>query len=310
MTTGTPTKTSPATVLPLAMQLEIGRVVQHALAEDLGISPDTVAKLAGTKALNEFDITTHATVPPTQTATAEFILKQTGVLCGLPIAQQVFETIDSGIKFESLAEEGQVFEEIPATIARVKGSAQSLLVAERTALNILQRLSGVATATRQYTKYAQELDIQILDTRKTTPGMRLLEKYAVRCAGGTNHRVGLFDAILIKDNHVSIAGGITAAVERSRATYPNRPVEIEVTNFTELNDALKAKAEKVLLDNMTPKQVKEAVLIVGGRAFIEVSGGVNLDNLQTYLIKGVNAISIGALTHSTRSLDISLEIGG
>lgn len=310
MTTGTPIKTSPATVLPLAMQLEIGRVVQHAIAEDLGISPDTVAKLAGTKELTEFDITTYATVPPTETATAEFVLKQTGVVCGLPIAQQVFETIDASIIFETLTTEGQLFDNIPVTIARVKGPAQSLLVAERTALNILQRLSGVATATRQYTKLAEQFGIQILDTRKTTPGMRQLEKYAVRCAGGTNHRVGLFDAILIKDNHVSIAGGITAAIERSRAAFPNRPVEIEVTNFTELNDALKAKAEKVLLDNMTPKQVKEAVLIVGKRAFIEVSGGVNLDNLESYLIEGVNAISIGALTHSTRSLDISLEIGG
>ena len=310
MTTGAPTKSSPAAILPLAMQLEIGRLVQHALAEDLGISPDTVAKLAGTKALTEFDITTHATVPPTETATGEFILKQTGVVCGLPIAQQVFETVDAGVSFEIIAAEGQTFDHAPATIARVKGSAQSILVAERTALNILQRLSGVATATRQYTKWAQELSIHILDTRKTTPGMRMLEKYAVRCAGGTNHRVGLFDAILIKDNHVSIAGGITAAVERSRATYPNRPVEIEVTNFSELRDALNAKAEKVLLDNMTPEQVKEAVLIVEGRAFIEVSGGVNLENLQTYLIKGVNAISVGALTHSTRSLDISLEIGG
>jgi nicotinate-nucleotide pyrophosphorylase (carboxylating) len=291
------------------MQLEIGRLVQHALAEDLGISPETVGKLAGTKALTEFDITTNATVPPTEMATAEFILKQPGVVCGLPIAQQVFETIDSSIQFESIAREGEVFDETPVIIGRVKGSAQALLVAERTALNILQRLSGVATATRQYTKHAEQLGIKILDTRKTTPGMRLIEKYAVRCAGGTNHRVGLFDAILIKDNHVAIAGGITAAIERSRAKYPNRPVEIEVTNFTELNDALKAKAEKVLLDNMTPKQVKEAVLIVGKRAFIEVSGGVNLDNLETYLIEGVNAISIGALTHSTRSLDISLEIG-
>jgi nicotinate-nucleotide pyrophosphorylase (carboxylating) len=192
----------------------------------------------------------------------------------------------------------------------VQGPAQVLLVAERTALNLLQKLSGVATATREYAKLANPHGIQILDTRKTTPGMRLLEKYAVRCAGGTNHRTGLFDAILIKDNHVSIAGGIKQAIQQSRAKYPNRPVEIEVERLDQLTEALDAKAEKILLDNMTPEQIKEAVRLTGGKAFLEVSGGVNLSNLSTYLIEGVNAISTGAITHSVRSLDISLEIGG
>jgi nicotinate-nucleotide pyrophosphorylase (carboxylating) len=310
MTTGAPTKSTTKTSSQLAMQLEMTRVISNALAEDLGVSPDTVSKLAGTKTLAEFDITTNATVPSNLTATAEFVLKQPGVVCGLSIAQQVFETIDPSIKFESLAGEGQVFDAPPVTIARVQGSAQSILVAERTALNILQRLAGVATATREYSQHAQALHIQILDTRKTTPGMRLLEKYAVQCGGGTNHRIGLFDAILIKDNHVRIAGGITPAIERARAKYPNRAVEVEVTNTNELTLALASKAEKILLDNMTPDQVTDAVRLVEGRAFIEVSGGVNLSNLKSYLIEGVNAISVGALTHSVRSLDISLEIGG
>lgn len=310
MTTGTYTKTSTQSALPLGMQLDIARIVQQALAEDLGVSPETVSKLAGTKSLAEFDITTNSTVPAELTASAEFVLKQPGTVCGLPIAKQVFEAIDPSITFEALAVEGQVFEKVPTTIARVHGSAQAILVAERTALNLLQRLAGVATATREYTQYAQSLNIQILDTRKTTPGLRTLEKYAVRCGGGTNHRVGLFDAILIKDNHVRIAGGIKPAIERSREKYPNRPMEIEVTNANELQQALDARAEKILLDNMTPEQVRESVRLTAGRAFLEVSGGVNLGNLKTYLIEGINAISIGALTHSVRSLDISLEIGG
>jgi nicotinate-nucleotide pyrophosphorylase (carboxylating) len=286
------------------------RVVHAALAEDLGISPDTVSKLAGTKALIEFDITTNSTVPTSEIATAEFVLKQPGVICGLSVAQQVFLTVDPSITFQTIAAEGQAFEDVPAVIATAEGAAQSLLVAERTALNLLQKLCGVATATRVFADKAQDKGIQVLDTRKTTPGMRLLEKYAVRCGGGTNHRVGLFDAILIKDNHVRIAGGITPAIERARTKYSGRPVEIEVTTLQELEQALQAKAEKVLLDNMSPEMIREAVRINARRAFLEVSGGVNQSNFDSYLIEGVNAISMGALTHSVRSLDISLEIGG
>jgi len=294
--------------LGLALQLEITRVIHHALAEDLGISPEAVAKLAGSRTMTEFDLTTTSIVGPAAAATADFVVKQPGVIAGLPIAKQVFETIDPSIQFEIFFEEGSVISQIPTTIARVSGSASTILVAERTALNILQRLCGIATATKQYTDKLTPAGITVLDTRKTTPGMRLLEKYAVHTAGGTNHRIGLFDAVLIKDNHIGIAGSITNAVQKVRAKYRGRPVEVEVTNEAELREALECGAEKILLDNMDPVQIHQSIQIVAGRCFIEVSGGINLSNIDKYLIKGVNAISVGALTHSVRSLDISLEI--
>lgn len=302
--------------MPLAMQLEITRIVHTALAEDLGISPATVAKLAGTQALTDFDATTAATVPPNAKGSGQFVLKQPGTIAGLAIALQVFETVDPSIQFEAAVAEGTSFTEVPQVIAKVKGNARSLLVAERTALNLIQRISGIATATKQYADKAAPHGIQILDTRKTTPGMRMLEKYAVRTGGGTNHRIGLFDAILIKDNHISIAGGVTQAIEKVRTKFPGRPLQVEVTNESQLHEALAMKAEKIMLDNMTPDQIKSAVTLVDDaargntRSFIEVSGGVNLSNIDSYLLKGVDAISIGATTHSVRSLDISLEIEG
>lgn len=304
----TRTRTDQPTASQSPLQLEITRIVHHALAEDLGVSPETIAKLAGTKSLCEFDATTSATVDPKTPATAELVAKQPGVIAALFVAKQVFETVDPATTFEELVPEGSVVSSTPTVIARVKGTAQAILVAERTALNIIQRTCGIATATKQYADKVSKHGILVLDTRKTTPGMRLLEKYAVRIGGGTNHRTGLYDAILIKDNHIRIAGGITAAIKMSRQKHQGTPLEVEVTNQEELQEAIAASAEKILLDNMSPDQIRESVRIIDGRAFIEVSGGVNLSNIDGYLIPGVNAISVGALTHSVRSLDISLEI--
>lgn len=268
-------------------------LIEAWLAEDLGEAGD---------------ITAQATIPEEITAKAALVVKKPGVVAGLTIFERVLKKVDSTIQFEALVPEGTKVDEVPKAVARIQGPSRALLAAERTALNILQRLSGIATVAREYSDLAAPVGIQILDTRKTTPGLRALEKWAVATGGGTNHRFGLFDAILIKDNHIAIAGGVTAAVRSCRTKFPTMPLEVEVTSLEQLKEALGEKAEWIMLDNMSPSTVKEAVQLIDGRAFTEISGGVTLQNLSSYLIPGVDAISIGALTHSVKSIDISLEV--
>jgi nicotinate-nucleotide pyrophosphorylase (carboxylating) len=254
------------------------------------------------------DITTKATVPANLKAQCTILCKEPAVVAGLRIAQSIFTRFDKEITIIRLVEDGTFVEGADTRIATVCGPAGPILSAERLVLNLMQRMSGVATTTRKFVEIAQGSGIQILDTRKTTPGMRQLQREAVRIGGGTNHRFGLFDAILIKDNHVRIAGNVAKAVQLARKAYPDTRIEVEVTNFEEVDMALTERADAILLDNMTPAQVEESVKIINKKAFVEVSGGIALNTIKNYLIAGVDAISCGALTHSAPNIDMSLEV--
>jgi len=225
----------------------------------------------------------------------------------LKIAKLVFKTLDKKIKFSSSLRDGNIL--YPGeVIATLQGEARYLLMGERTALNFLQRLSGIATLTRRFVDRCQNTKVKILDTRKTTPGLRLLEKYAVRVGGGRNHRMGLYDMILIKDNHIAMAGGIDEAIRRAKKSRKKVGLEVEVKNLKELREALGLKVKRIMLDNMGVREVKKAVELAKGTTKLEVSGGINLRNVRKYAETGVDYISIGALTHSARALDISMEI--
>jgi nicotinate-nucleotide pyrophosphorylase (carboxylating) len=276
----------------VASELDLDRVVQAALAEDVGSG----------------DVTTEATIDEGATCTANLLLKAPGVVCGLPAAEAVFRALDPELAFEPLAADGDRVTEVPADLARVSGRTRAVLTGERTALNLLGRLSGVATQTRQFVDAIEGTGAAILDTRKTTPGLRGLEKYAVRCGGGRNHRFGLGDGILVKDNHLRAAGGIRPALERLRATATTLPIEVETESLDEVREALAAGAEAILLDNMTPGTMREAVALARGRATLEASGGVSLETVRAIAETGVDFVSVGALTHSARSLDVSLEV--
>jgi nicotinate-nucleotide pyrophosphorylase (carboxylating) len=281
----------------MTFELELDRdalaaVVQRALAEDVGTG----------------DLTTNAIVPVAQRWRARLLLEQPGVVAGVPVAEAVFRALDSELQVRALVPEGTSVGEVPAAVAELEGPARALLTGERVALNLFARLSGIATLTRRYVDLVEDTGATILDTRKTTPGLRALEKYAVRCGGGSNHRMGLYDAILIKDNHVRIAGGIEPALEAVRATRTDRPVEIEADTLEQVEQALGLGAERVLLDNMSPDQVARAVELVHGRALLEASGGIDEHNVRAYAETGVDFISIGALTHGARSLHVSLEV--
>jgi nicotinate-nucleotide pyrophosphorylase (carboxylating) len=267
-------------------------LIDRALAEDVG---------AG-------DATAEATVPAGARAVAAITQKAPGVISGLAVAEAVFRRLDPDAVCERLGHEGD-WREPPAPVLRVEGSARAILTAERTALNFLGRLSGVATLTAR-TVHAIEAaggTARLLDTRKTTPGLRALEKQAVADGGGVNHRAGLYDFILIKENHAALAGGIGAAVRRARAARPDLPLAVEVRDAQEIDEALAAGAPRLLLDNMTPEQIAAAVAQVGGRAELEASGGVTPDTVVVYsTIKGLDYVSMGALTHSAPILDLSL----
>lgn len=268
------------------------RAVADALAEDLGAGGD---------------ITTNATIPAEARARGHFATRQPGIIAGLDVARAAFHALDPGVVFERLAYDGDAAA-AGVTIARVAGNARALLMAERVALNFLGRMSGIATLTRRYVDAVAGTPARIVDTRKTTPLLRAFEKYAVRCGGGANHRIGLFDAILIKDNHIVAAGGITAAVTRARAAAGHMvKIEVEVTSMAELEEALAAGIDAVLLDNMTPAELAAAVRLVAGRATTEASGGINLDTVRAVAESGVDLISVGALTHSAPVLDIGLD---
>jgi nicotinate-nucleotide pyrophosphorylase (carboxylating) len=252
------------------------------------------------------DITTDATVSPSQRARGLFLVKADCVVAGLEVAFEAFRLLEPGVRIETHKRDGDSCS-AGDEIAVVVGSARALLVGERTALNFLQRLSGIATRARRFVE-AGGGGITILDTRKTTPTLRVLEKYAVRAGGATNHRVGLFDAILIKDNHIRLGGGVTAAVARARAHRPDLPVEVEAETLDQVDQALAAHAETILVDNMSTADIREAVLRARGRAKIEISGGVTLERIPQLAATGADFVSVGALTHSAPAIDISFEI--
>ena len=268
------------------------------------------AELAGralTEDIGTGDLTSEALFGADDRCRAVILFKEEGVLCGLPVASAAFRKLDEAIELERLVGEGELVAEAPQEVVRLKGRTRAILGAERVALNLVGRLSGIATLTRRFVEEVEGSGVAILDTRKTTPGLRILEKYAVQIGGGVNHRIGLFDAVLVKDNHLRLAGGVEEAVRRLR-TSVSLPLEVEADTLEQVEQALALGVERILLDNMSPSEVTAAVELVAARAQLEVSGGVTLDNVRAYAETGVNAISIGALTHSARSLDVSLEV--
>jgi nicotinate-nucleotide pyrophosphorylase (carboxylating) len=268
-------------------------LVARALLEDLG---------AG-------DVTAAAVVPEDATGRATITQKAPGVLFGIEVAAEVFRQADAG-DLEAVAPEAEWRDEVPAEVARVAGSARALLAAERTALNLLCHLSGVATLTASFVRAVEGTGARILDTRKTLPGLRALEKAAVAAGGGTNHRMGLYDAILIKENHAALAGGVGEAVRRAREAQPGLPVEVECRDLDEVRQGAEAGADRLLLDNMSPAELREAVEAARGSngPEFEASGGVTLDTVKEIAASGVDFVSVGALTHSAPALDLSMTL--
>ncbi len=261
--------------------------------------------------LGRGDITTQATVTPNARARGRFIAKEKMIIAGLEAAEGVFSTLDSQQQLEAFVSDGDEVE-AGKVIARTSGFADVLLSGERVALNLLQRLSGIATLTRTYVAAIEGTNAKIVDTRKTTPGLRMLEKYAVLVGGGRNHRFGLDDGVLIKDNHIALAGGVRAAVERAREAIGHlHKIEVEVSNENDLREAIEAKADIILLDNLTPEETRrmaDAARGLASNVLLESSGGITLENVRAYAEAGVDLISIGALTHSARAMDISFKI--
>ncbi len=265
------------------------QLVLLALAEDVGA----------------LDVTSAATVPAGTRAVATITQKAPGVVYGLDAAQVTFLTLDPDVIVERVGPEGE-WRDAPAPVLRATGDARALLAAERTALNFLAHLSGIATLTARCVRAVEGTATQILDTRKTTPGMRTLEKAAVRAGGGVNHRAGLHDMVLIKENHAALAGGVGPAVRAARAAFPDLPLEVECANAAEVDEALAAGAPRILLDNMRPHELRAIVALVDGHAQLEASGGIVIETLRAHAETGVDFISIGALTHSAPALDLSL----
>lgn len=278
------------------MNLNLGgleKLIDICLAEDVGSG----------------DLTTDSIVPPGMQAQGYIRAKQAGVVAGLPVARAVFSRLDPDFTFTARVAEG---DRVAAgeVLVELQGRARAILTGERLALNFLQRLSGIATLTAQMVALVQGYPVRLVDTRKTTPGLRVLEKYAVRVGGGHNHRLGLFDAVLIKDNHIRVAGGIGAAVERARQAVPHTTkIEVEVEDAAGVVEALAAGADIIMLDNMSPAKMTRAVALIAGRALVEASGGISLDNIRAMAATGVDIISVGALTHSAMAMDISLDVG-
>jgi nicotinate-nucleotide pyrophosphorylase (carboxylating) len=273
---------------PLAPE-HLDPLILAALAEDVG----------------EGDLTSDAILPPEMTCRGKIVCKQDGVIAGLPVAERVFKLVDERLQFDAKTKDGEKVQE-DAIVARLYGPARAMLRAERVALNYLQHLSGIATITAKYVKAVEGTKTEILDTRKTTPGLRVLEKQAVLAGGGHNHRAGLFDAILVKENHAAMAGGVGEATRLALAAGTGLPVEVECASLGEVREALAAGAPRILLDNMTNDELREAVSVVAGRAELEASGGVSLGTVRAIAETGVDFISVGALTHSAPALDVSL----
>ena len=273
--------------------LQLDKQIQDWLAEDIGSG----------------DITTLALVPAAAKTNAIIHAKDSGILAGIDVARRVFELLDKDIKFDAKLADGAALTN-GSIIAEIKGNAQAILTGERLALNLLQHLSGVATSTHKLAAIAAPFGAKLVDTRKTTPGMRLLDKYAVKAGGGANHRLGLYDAMLIKDNHIQVAGGITEALNRAHdyASHMTK-IEIEVESLAGVKEALAGKADVIMLDNMSIADITEAVKIINKQAVVEASGGISEATLADVAKTGVDVISIGALTHSVKALDISMDIG-
>jgi nicotinate-nucleotide pyrophosphorylase (carboxylating) len=271
------------------------------------LAAEEAVRIALQEDIGTGDLTSDLTVEPEHRAHASMRMKARGVIAGLQVAELAFRQMDPEVDFTAHVKDGDTADR-GAIVARIEGRARGILSAERTALNFLQRMSGVATATRELVDLC-EGRATILDTRKTAPGLRALDKYAVAVGGARNHRFGLFDGILIKENHIRAAGGIAQAVSRCRQGVPLlTKIEVEVTNFDELQQALDARADVILLDNMSPEEMRQAAQITAGRAQLEASGGISRENLREVAATGVDFISSGALTHSTKALDISLLI--
>ncbi|MCB0164823.1 MAG: carboxylating nicotinate-nucleotide diphosphorylase [Anaerolineae bacterium] len=269
-------------------QIEVA--IRQALAEDIG----------------DGDVTTDCIVPVDLRLTGRFVAKQAGVIAGLKVAAQTFALIDQSVQFTAHVTDGDAV--TPGQIiAEIQGPGRALLSGERVALNFLQRMSGIATLTRQFVGAVSHMPTAILDTRKTAPGLRLLDKWAVQLGGGRNHRFGLFDMVLIKENHIAAAGSITEAVNKIRANDPRqRPIEVEVKNLVELEETLALNVDRILLDNMSLDDMRRAVQVTGGRVPLEASGNMSLERVAAVAAAGVDFISIGMLTHSVQALDISL----
>ncbi|RJX22255.1 MAG: carboxylating nicotinate-nucleotide diphosphorylase [Desulforudis sp.] len=267
-------------------------IIKQALAEDIGPG----------------DLTTWAVVAPDTPACARILAKEAGIVAGLPVAARVFASLDTDVRFSPQIRDGAKVSR-GDTLALVEGRAETLLSGERVALNFLRHLSGIATRTAGLVQAVASYRARIVDTRKTTPGLRVLEKYAVRVGGGHNHRFALYDGVLIKENHIRVAGGIGQAVSLARVRVPHTlKIEVEVTNRRELDEALETGADIILLDNMSPDEMREAVEVVNGRCLLEASGGITEETVVAVAKTGVDLISVGALTHSVRALDISMDI--
>jgi nicotinate-nucleotide pyrophosphorylase (carboxylating) len=274
--------------------MKINEIIEQALQEDIG----------------DGDHTSLSTIPEDATDSAQLIIKEDGILAGVYIAKQVFEKVDPTLNFEILIEDGSAVKK-GDIVFRVKGKSISILTAERLALNFMQRMSGIATFTHKMADRIEGLQTKILDTRKTTPLLRELEKYAVRIGGGENHRMGLYDMIMIKDNHIDFAGGISQAIDSTtkylKEKNKNLKTEIEVRDFDELQQVLDhGRIDRIMLDNFTPEDLKKAVEMIAGKYETEASGGINMDTIRQYAESGVDYISVGALTHQIQSLDMSL----
>lgn len=277
------------------MNKELEKLIPLWFAEDIG----------------DGDHTTLSSIPADARGKSQLIIKEDGVLAGVEVAREIFQAFDPGLQMTVFIKDGAEVKKGDIAFV-VEGKVQSLLQTERLMLNIMQRMSGVATVTRKYVKLLEGTKTRVLDTRKTTPGLRMLEKEAVKIGGGVNHRIGLFDMILLKDNHVDFAGGIEKAITRAKhylkEKRKNLKIEIEVRNFDELQEALKVGGiDRIMLDNFTPENTRKAVEIIGGHYETESSGGITIDTLRQYAECGVDYISVGALTHSVKSLDMSFK---
>jgi nicotinate-nucleotide pyrophosphorylase (carboxylating) len=274
------------------MSHEIDEIIERALREDMP---------AG-------DITSESVIPEDAESYAVIWAKESGVLAGIGLAEKVFRKIDSLIRFEILIQDGVLLQR-GDEIAEIRGRSVSLLKGERTALNFLQRMSGIASMARAYVDAVKGTKARVLDTRKTTPGLRVLEKYAVKTGGGTNHRMHLSEMVMLKDNHIQAVGSVAAAVDKARKNIPaGIKIEVETANLEEVKQALESGADIIMLDNMTPEEVTDAVKLVSGRVPLEVSGMVTMRNIRKYAETGVDMISVGSLTHSYSSLDIAMDI--
>lgn len=270
---------------------EVQRVVAQALAEDIGSA----------------DVTANSIIPETANVTGRIVAKAEGVIAGLQVAEITFRAVDAAIKFSPRVADGDPVQ-IQQVVADVDGPARAILTAERTALNFLGRMSGIATTTRAFVNEVRGTKARILDTRKTAPNLRLFDKMAVRFGGGDNHRMGLFDMVLIKDNHIDFAGSITEAVTRARAGANGLAIEVEARTLADVSECLEMGVKWIMLDNMPLAETREAVRLVNGRAKVEASGNVSLENVRAIAETGVDCISVGALTHSVRALDVSLVV--